>query len=423
MARELPGLGWGTTVVTRSESHRQGRWESGDDSLLERIGLEALVERVPARAPEGGVTPSLLPGLPPIAQPLGRRVIEVARREQPSVVLLTMSPFFLSELVEPLRAVCDARIVVDLRDPWALDYWPIYRDRGRFRRQEELMLRCLRSIDGVVMNTPSARTEVLRFFAGRLPDGFESRIATIENGYDAADFEVIRESCDRDVLEIVHTGTFHCEHLPCNRSFLDRLLDFRRHERARIDRSGRTPQHLLQAASTLSERCRDFDCEVRFRFVGHVDPSLERCIEHSGIASKVELPGYLPHEQSVTALGRAGALFLPGAGLPAGIEDLIVPGKTYEYIASGRPILAAIGHGDGRRLLEEAGGAYICDPSDPDSIADQLKRLHHDWRTGLLEGDGTRDMSVVQRYERANLAANLSAFLESILEHAPATCD
>ncbi len=378
---------------------------------------------MPDREAEDGTSSPPVPGLPPIAWPLGGRIIDVARREQPSVILLTMSPFFLSELVEPLRAVCDARIVIDLRDPWALDYWPVYRGRGRYRMQEDLMIRCMGSVDGVVMNTPAARTEVLRLFSDRLPRDFESRIGVIENGYTGTDFECSREPFDRDVLEIVHAGTFHCEHLPGNRSFLDRLAGIRRHSRAPIDRTGRTPWHLLQAASTLSDRCPDFDREVRFRFIGHVDAPLERCIERSGIASKVSLDGYLPHDETVQALCLAGALFLPGAGLPDELEDLIVPGKTYEYIASGRPILAAISRGDGRRLLETVGGAYICDPCNQESIADQLKQLHQDWRNGLLEGVRTRDMSIVDRYERANLAANLSTFLESIIELPPADSD
>ena len=58
-----------------------------------------------------------------------------------------MSPFWLSALVEPIRAVSDARIVIDLRDPWALDYWPVYRDRRRLESQMQQMLGCLAAVD------------------------------------------------------------------------------------------------------------------------------------------------------------------------------------------------------------------------------------------------------------------------------------
>jgi hypothetical protein len=414
-ARELPALGWKTTVVTRDTSHERGRWETLDESLLPQVGAAARIERAPRSS--GASVGGLSSTLPVEARSMGDRLLEVARREQPSVVFLTMSPFFLADLVGPLREVCDARIVVDLRDPWMLDLWPIHRTRRSFRAEERRMLECFRSVDGVVMNTPVARTELLEVHGGVLPSGFEDRVGVIENGFTASDFEAGSRPVNASTLEIVHAGTFHCEHLAVNRSIRRVLAGLRHHSRASIDRTGRTPHHLLRAAMTLSNESSAFDRDVRFRFVGHVDPGLERCIAASGMQGKITLAGYQSHDEMVRTMCGAGALFLPGAGLPEGLEDLIVPGKTYEYLASGRPILGAIGAGDARRLLEKAGGAYICDPCDPRSIATQLDRLHQDWRGGGLDGGTTRDRAVLNHYDRSSLARDLDAFLRSIIDN------
>ena len=414
LARELPPLGWRTTVVTRSERARDGRWETSDVSLLDQVGEDARIVRANGPSSALGLPSDIMPGLPDEARSLGSRLLDTARRERPSVILLTMSPFFLSTLIEPLRSTCDARIVVDLRDPWALDLWPAYRSRRRFEAQLTAMIDCLQAADGVVMNTTAARDELMRILGDRLPVDFPGRVGVVENGFTRGDFTAPVADPREDLLEIVHVGTFHCEHLPYNRSLIDRITGLRRFSRIEIDRTGRTPHHLLEAARIASEASADFDREVRFRFIGDVDAALERCIRRSGIASRVRLEGLLPHDLAVRAMREAGALFLPGAGLPGGAEDLIVPGKTYEYLASGRPILAALPSGDGRRILERAGGAYVCDPCDPGSIVDRLTRLHADWRRGLLGGDDARDMSFLDRFDRAALAARLDAFLRGL---------
>lgn len=408
-------------MLTRGTAHGRGKWETLDESLLGEIGTRARIDRIeeppqdePAPLSDGG-------GIPARARPLCDRVLQVLGQDPPDLVFMTMSPFFLASLVEPIRAAGDTRIVLDLRDPWALDYWLIYRSRSRYRAQEQFMLRTLAGVDGLVMNTSAARDGLLRLFGKALPSGFEERVTVIENGFTRSDFTPDVADPDSKVLEITHTGTFHCEHLRGNRSPLQCIAGLRRHSRVRIDRTGRTPFHLLRAAARLSSEDPVFDGQVRFRFIGYIDNALRRCVQASGIADKVVLEGYRSHDEAVTAMRTAGALFLPGAGLPAGLEDLIVPGKTYEYLASGRPILGAVHDGDARRLLERAGGAYLCDPCDAGSIATQLSRLHGDWKSGMLSKGGLREESVLEEFERARLASRLAAFLEKIRELPRAT--
>lgn len=413
-ARELPRLGWETSVLTRGTGHQRGRWETRDESLLPEIGSEARLERVEELPQIEHGASSSGDGIPGRARPLCDRLLEVVGRDPPDLVFLTMSPFFFASLVEPLRSAGETRIVLDLRDPWALDYWPTYRNRARFRAQEQFMLRTFAAVDGVVMNTPLAREELFRVFGESLPSGFEERVTVVENGFTRADFVKDVREPDADVLEITHTGTFHCEHLRGNRSLLEYLSGLRHCSRARIDRTGRTPLYLLRAAARLSSEDAVFGEDIRFRFIGHTDDPLRRCVQGSDLADKVLLEGYRPHEDAVEAMRTAGALFLPGARLPNELEDLIVPGKTYEYLASGRPILGAVHEGDARRLLERAGGSYLCDPCELGSIATQLKRLHEDWKSGLLEGNRLRKQSVLDEYERTRLAERLAAFLDKV---------
>lgn len=410
-ARHLPALGWDIDVITRGDLHDRGRWDVHDRSYM-LDGVEGVeIHRVDNS--RNGVAADAIPGLPAAAQDLGRLVLEQVAESDPDVVLITMSPFFLSALIEPIRRISDARIVVDLRDPWTLDYWPVYRSRSRYIEESRLMGKTLGQVDGVVFNTPAALEDCRESFPRSIEGSAPNTFTVIENGFDAADFPGDPGSAGGETLEVVHTGTFHCEYL--DRSMIRRLRRLRHHSRAPIDRTGRTPHHLLEAARELSRRSADFDRDVRFRFIGHRDDALVSCIRKSGLEEKVRLDGYMPHDEAVQAMRRAGALFLPGGSIPDGRCDLIVPGKTYEYLASGRPILAALSPGDARNLMNEAGATYVCDPCDMTLMIEQLGRLHADWKAGRLAGPGLRDREVVDRYERTVLSERLSRYLRSVL--------
>ena len=133
------------------------------------------------------------------------------------------------------------------------------------------------------------------------------------------------------------------------------------------------------------------------------------------------MPGYLPHDQTLDLLRTADLLFLPMHDLPPGVRAGLVPGKTYEYLASGRPILAAVPDGDARDLLEEAGGAVLCRPADVDAMAAAIGKELERFRAG--DPAGVPRPEVVARYEYRVLAARLAAVFDQVLEREPAVVE
>jgi hypothetical protein len=64
-------------------------------------------------------------------------------------------------------------------------------------------------------------------------------------------------------------------------------------------------------------------------------------------------------------------------------EDVwTVPSRTYEYLAAGRPILAAVPEGEASELLEHAGTAFVCGPSDVKGIAGAIEAELGRWEAG-----------------------------------------
>jgi len=81
--------------------------------------------------------------------------------------------------------------------------------------------------------------------------------------------------------------------------------------------------------------------------------------------------GTLPSETAFAYLPNADGLFLPLK--EGGYVGKTIPNKMMMYLASGRPILAAL-CGDGRDILEQAGGGIIVTP-DHHGIVGGLKKL------------------------------------------------
>jgi hypothetical protein len=96
----------------------------------------------------------------------------------------------------------------------------------------------------------------------------------------------------------------------------------------------------------------------------------------------------------------------------------IVPGKTYEYLASRRPILAGVPPGDARDLLEVSGNATVCDPEDVETMT---RIVRDEARRVLAEGRRPdREVPGIERFERRALAARLAGVLDDVVG-APST--
>jgi glycosyltransferase involved in cell wall biosynthesis len=127
----------------------------------------------------------------------------------------------------------------------------------------------------------------------------------------------------------------------------------------------------------------------------------------------VHVHGYLAHDRSIELMRSADLLFLPMHDLPTGMRAGIVPGKTYEYLGSGRPILAAVPEGDARDLLDEAGNALLCRPGDVQGMVELLREALRRFRAGTLQQ--APDAGVVARYERRVLTRQLADLFDRTL--------
>jgi len=257
----------------------------------------------------------------------------------------------------------------------------------------------------IVMSTPEAVRRLLAEFP-RLAD---RPVVAIPNGFAAEDFEGPAPARTDGAFRIVHTGYLHTELGLQHR----RSLPLRRVLRGSVpglDILTRSHVHLVEAVNRLLADDPSLRDTVELHFAGVLTESDREVAARCPV---VKLHGYVTHAESIELMRSANLLFLPMQNLPPGVRATIVPGKTYEYLASGTTILGAVPEGDARDILEEAGNAVIVRPDDVDGIVEALRGQIDAYRDGTPSPE-TRP-EVVARFEYRHLAGELAAIFEEVL--------
>jgi glycosyltransferase involved in cell wall biosynthesis len=268
------------------------------------------------------------------------------------------------------------------------------------------MERVLSTAVVIIMNTPVA-AEALKAAFPRL----RQTILSITNGFDTEDFTRRVAPRTNGRFRIVHSGGM----------FTDFGLQLRRRHFYRflggvesgVNILTRSPEYLLKAIENWVSRRTEVAHDLEIVFAGSTTPEDRALVSSSNASNYVQFPGFLSHDESLTLIRTADLLFLPMHSLPPGKQCRSIPGKTYEYIASGRPILAAVPDGDAREFLRQCGTGLLCRPDDVAGMVEILDRVYDAWKTGRNLVSLNADYA--SRFERRALTHDLATVLSAVL--------
>jgi glycosyltransferase involved in cell wall biosynthesis len=300
-----------------------------------------------------------------------RRASKLIRREQIQTVVVTAPPFsaFLiaNELKRRFPGLC---IIADVRDEW-LEY---FAKEFVFRGDKYIADRCaqiergtVESCDRVVSVTQTSLNEV----RSRYPQQPSEKFVLIPNGFEPSVFaEFSAKPHQTKNLLVTYTGTIY---KPCS------------------------PKPYLDALDRLPE----VFPHIETRFVGRIAEEFDRSIFENRNSS-LHFHDFVPQKEALSFMEEADLLLLPWT------DRFNIPGKVFEYLATGKPILAICSpDSEVARIIRETASGWCVNPDD---IADIQRVLTEIYVSGG-KYPRERNWEAIRSYERPRLAAEYAQLI------------
>ncbi|MDO9554312.1 glycosyltransferase family 4 protein [Rhodonellum sp.] len=395
-AKYLPDFGWDPVIFTPENPD----FELRDESLLKEVEPQTEVLKFPIWEPYGifrklkgeklGDTAKVLEKKEKsILDQLGISLRANLLVPDPRVFWVRPSVKFLKDLVDQgqfqavittgpphsmhligrnLKRKTGIPWLADFRDPWSqwefLDALPMMKMVRNIHKKLEMSV--LKEADTITTISPTFQKD------------FEAlahkKIHLLTNGYDPSDMPGNWSDIlpDQGKLEIVYTGV--------------------------ID-SIRNPIPFLEAMQAVFEKSEN---PVKLRFVGKVSEQVQEFIaEEEWRRAHVALEGYVSHEEVFGFYQKAHLLLLILTDTKNAKGN--IPGKLFEYMATGRPILA-LGdpYGDAAIILKKANAGQVFAHTDREGVQTFLREF-------ISQRDFPVSDSVVQysRKQRTQVLAQL----------------
>lgn len=265
------------------------------------------------------------------------------------------------------------RWTADFRDPWTEMFY--FKHMGLLpfaeRKHRRLEQQVLDGADTIIAVTPMVQED------------FQKRTTTpvslVTNGFDEDDFQLDGEPQSGGKFVLVHTGLFADDGNPVS---------------------------LWNALASLCSRDEAFAESLEIWLAGKVDGGILKSLETFGLKDRTKNLGYLPHRETVARQCAASILLLPLRQEPE--YRKVLPGKIFEYLAAGRPVLG-IGQEDGAAaaVLRDSGAGEMFDWDRQRAMEDFIYGIWQSGRNGKPAGKGSN----VDKYSRKALTGQLVKIL------------
>jgi len=149
---------------------------------------------------------------------------------------------------------------------------------------------------------------------------------------------------------------------------------------------------------------------------GRLGDDVARIIAESPVRDCIEIVPYRPHRESIKTLLQSDALLLIVEKISG--SGGAVPGKVYEYLAAGKPVLAiAEPNGAVANLLRETDAGAVYEHCDTHGIAaaflDLYRRFHDDKPMAIARPE------VLKKYDCKECARRLAEIFDALSSTLP----
>lgn len=306
----------------------------------------------------------------------GLRLIE---KEKIDLIFSTSPPETNHLIAYRLAMLTSLPWVADFRDPWVDNFTRLHASAARMERERLLEEKVLSRANRII-NVGQRFSELSK---STFPQIDSTKHAVLHNGYDESSFEgfdaeAIYAARKQSSLRILNVGTVYE-----NSAFPQFIEGFRK---------------LLDDPAVHGR--------VKITFVGEMMPLWLPILSQEPIASHVELLGFKPQRETLEMMmGYDLSLLMPSGG-HAGTSDKIVPGKLFELMRAGRPILMIGWSGEASEMIISSGIGTFADCREPAQVTTALRELLEAKSSGSLQAKPNWDF--IRQFDRRNQSRKLA---------------
>ena len=270
-----------------------------------------------------------------------------------------------------LKHKLNVKWFADFRDPWTtIGYHKSLRlSNYAAKKHKKLERQVLNAADTIIVTSNTTKTEFQAIT--------QRPIEVITNGYDMEN--VVKQALDTK-FSLAHIGSFL---------------------------SDRNPQLLWESLLELISEIPDFGSHLEIKLIGAVSQEVLETIAQFGLNPYLNNLGYVSHSEAIAHQRKSQVLLL----IEINSEDTksIIPGKLFEYMVSGRPIVAIGPNGsDFAEIINNTNTGVFFDYSEKMKLKSVLLGFYNQFLEGKLQSNAIG----LQQYSRKSLTGKLVKILD-----------
>ncbi len=263
--------------------------------------------------------------------------------------------------------------MADFRDPWTqISYHDELKLTDKAQKKHKQLEKEVLSSADIVIATSFTDAENYRKLEAK-------RVVVITNGFEESDFRMGKFISKK--FKITYSGGLEI---------------------------ARNPLVVWEALKELVQENETFKSDFELEFYGNLSQDVENSIIENGLQNHLVKKGYVSHKDSIQGVKNADLLLL--TNFPDEKSKGIIPGKLFEYMATGNPTLA-IGPdgGDVSRILSETKAGIYFTHAQKEEVKTFILEEYKKWKTADLQ----LPSFTIDQYSRKNLTEKLAQIIVS----------
>ncbi|MCJ8154912.1 glycosyl transferase family 1 [Chryseobacterium sp. SSA4.19] len=169
----------------------------------------------------------------------------------------------------------------------------------------------------------------------------------------------------------------------------------------------RNPENLWKALNDLVLNNSDFSENFTLKFAGRIDDKILNSLENTSLKKHISNLGYLSHDKAIEEMKKSSLLLI--TNFPNESSKGIIPGKIFEYLATGKQIISfGPDKADVATILDETKAGKHFSYQDTESIKAFILEKFGLWKNGAL----AENTQSIEQFSRKNLTKKLAEILE-----------